>query len=67
MNVRAKQRNGLASPVSCATLILRDTHVNCEGVEMNVKGLRTVNGASLVVALLQSLCTAVLTISESSR
>ena len=30
---------------------------------MNGKGLRTVNGASLLVALLQSLCTAVLTIS----
>ncbi len=30
---------------------------------MNGKGLRAVNGASLVVALLQSLCTAVLTIS----
>ncbi len=36
---------------------------NSEGEKVSGRGLKTLNGASLVVALLQSLCTAVLTIS----
>ena len=53
-------------PFGCDTLILPEAcypQAPGWGSQVNEKGLRALGGASLLMALLQSLCTAVLTIS----
>jgi len=77
MNIRARYRNGLAQAPATALLwhsILGEREVNLVKGEHEVNlagksegsnhtGLEALSGVSLMIALLQSLCTAVLTVS----